>query len=212
MKKIIFKQVKHMTLTSHMKKTFQNEAKGTKDKNYNYNAIAKKRLIEFRKETKSIVPTEKPTNLARAKELGYKAKQGITVVRVRVRKGSGLHRKPVKARRPKRMGVKKLTRRKSIQSIAEERAAKKHPNCEVMNSYYIAEDGKNKYFEVILIDPANPCIKNDKKLKWLTEKQHKGRVHRGLTSAAKKSRGLHKKGKGAEKARPSQRAHDRKLK
>jgi len=39
--------------------------------------------------------------------------------------------------------------------------------------------------------------------------KHKGRVFRGKTSAGKSSRGLRNKGKGAEKLRPSLRAHGR---
>jgi large subunit ribosomal protein L15e len=36
---------------------------------------------------------------------------------------------------------------------------------------------------------------------------HRGRAYRGKTSAGKRGRGLHKKGKGAEKLRPSLRAN-----
>ncbi|ALV62505.1 LSU ribosomal protein L15e [Thermococcus sp. 2319x1] len=45
------------------------------------------------------------------------------------------------------------------------------------------------------------------KIAWIAGKAHKGRVFRGLTSAGKRSRGLLNKGKGAEKVRPSIRAH-----
>jgi large subunit ribosomal protein L15e len=40
---------------------------------------------------------------------------------------------------------------------------------------------------------------------WIIEKQHKRRVFRALTSAGKKVRSLRRKGKGAEKVRPSKR-------
>ncbi|MEM2338349.1 MAG: 50S ribosomal protein L15e, partial [Candidatus Bathyarchaeia archaeon] len=46
----------------------------------------------------------------------------------------------------------------------------------------------------------------DKDVNWICQKQHRGRVFRGLTSAGKKVRGLRKKGRGAEKARPSKKA------
>ncbi len=204
-----------MSLSKEIEKTLRKERKGVKDNDYDYKQLNKERLIEFRKEKKVIVRIPKPTNLAKAKKLGYAAKQGIIVVRVKVRKGSGLHRKPVKGRRPKRMGVKKLTRRISIQGIGEQKIAKKYPNCEVINSYLVAEDGKHKYFEAILYERDNPSIIKDKKRNWVTKKQHKGRALRGLTSAQKKSRGLQSrkgKGRGSEKARPSLRAHNRKLK
>jgi large subunit ribosomal protein L15e len=97
---------------------------------------------------------------------------------------------------------------KSIQRIAEERTAKRYPNLEVLNSYYVGEDGKYKYYEVILVDPAHPVIKSDTKINWILSQ--KGRVYRGLTSAGKKGRGLLNKGKGAEKVRPSRRANIKK--
>ena len=96
---------------------------------------------------------------------------------------------------------------KSIQRIAEERVARKFPNLEVLNSYWVGEDGKNKFYECILIDPQHPSIQNDKQLGWITGSRHAGRVHRGKTSAGKRGRGLRNKGKGAEKLRPSLKAH-----
>jgi len=41
---------------------------------------------------------------------------------------------------------------------------------------------------VILVDVNHPAIRSDKDINWILGK--KGRVHRGLTSAGKKSRGL----------------------
>ncbi len=201
-----------MGAAKHIQETFQKEFKGKKDASFDYKALQRERLIEFRKEKSAIVRLEKPTNIARAHTLGYKAKKGFVVVRVRIRKGSGLHKRPVAGRRPKRMGVRKLTRRMNIQAMAEQRASRKYPNCEVLNSYYIGDDGKNHYYEVILVDIAAPEIKSDKEIKWISGKGQKGRAFRGLTSRGKKSRGLRRKGKGAEKARPSLRAHDRQAK
>ena len=60
---------------------------------------------------------------------------------------------------------------------------------------------------MIMIDPNHPVIMSDSKINWICNRAHKGRAHRGLTSAGKKSRGLLKKGKGAEKIRPSRRKH-----
>jgi len=199
-----------MSFSAAVKETFQKEFQKEKDEFYDYKDIYRQRLIEFRKPAESIIRLDKPTNIPRARTLGYKAKQGFVVVRVRIRRGSGLHRRPNKGRKPKRMGVNKLTRRASIQSMAERRAGKKYPNCEVLNSYWIGEDGKHKFFEVILVDTANPSILSDKDVSWLADKQHKNRAERGLTSQGKKSRGLRKKGIGTEKIRPSQRANQRK--
>jgi large subunit ribosomal protein L15e len=167
------------------------------------------RKIEWRHD-ESFVRVEKPLRIDRARSLGYKAKQGYIIVRTRVRRG-GLRKPTIRGgRRAKRKGIKKITMGKSIQRIAEERTAKKYPNMEVLNSYWIGADGKHKFYEIILVDPNHPVIQNDPKINWICEPQHKGRVFRGLTSAGKRGRGLHNKGKGAEKIRPSIGAHDRK--
>lgn len=193
-----------------IQKTFEKEFKGVKEAGVDYKRILRDKLIEWRRSPNSIVRLEKPSNIARARRLGYKAKQGVFVVRVRIRKGSGAHRRPTAARRPKRMAVNKLTRSKSIQRIAEERASKKYPNCEVLNSYFVGQDGKRKYFEVILVDRDHPAVLADKHLSGIALK--KGRAERGLTSAGKRGRGMHKKGIGTEKVRPSRRAKGRQSK
>jgi large subunit ribosomal protein L15e len=57
-----------------------------------------------------------------------------------------------------------------------------------------------------MLDPSHPVIQGDPDFRWVTDVVHRGRVHRGLTSAGRRARGLLGKGKGAEKARPSVRA------
>ncbi len=166
----------------------------------------KTRLIEWRKGP-AIVKLEKPTRLDRARSLGYKAKKGIIVVRVRVRRGGRKRTRPKAGRRSKRMTARK-TLKMSYQWVAEMRAARKYRNLEVLNSYWVGKDGQYYYYEVILVDPNRPEIKADKELSWLASGKHKGRVFRGLTSAAKKSRGLRKKSREM-KVRPSLRAHRR---
>lgn len=168
--------------------------------------LLRARMIEWRKGP-SVAPLDRPTRLDRARALGYKAKQGIVVSRSRVRRG-GLRKHTIRGgRKPKQKGIAKITMAKSIQRIAEERAGKRHPNMEVLNSYWVGQDGRYKYYEVILVDPHSPSIRGDKELKWIRRPGHKGRAVRGLTSAGKKGRGLQRKGKGAEKVRPSIRAH-----
>jgi len=112
------------------------------------------------------------------------------VVRAKVRRGGRRKTRPKHGRRPKRMGVHKITPGKSLQRIAEERAARKYPNMEVLNSYWVAEDGKRKWYEIIFVEPANPVIAADENLNWICSRKHKGRVFRGKTSAGKKGRGL----------------------
>ena len=88
--------------------------------------VIRARLIEWRKGP-AIVRIKKPTRLNRARALGYKAKQGFVVVRVRVRRGGLNKSRPNKGRRPKRMGVYGYSPAKGYRWIAEERAARKYP-------------------------------------------------------------------------------------
>jgi len=168
--------------------------------------LMKQRLIEWRRQP-AVVRVERPLRLDRARKLGYKAKQGFVVARARVRRGGRRKQRPKAGRRQKRMGVKKLKPAKSIQLIAEERAARKFPNLEVLNSYWVWEDGLHKWFEVIMVDPNHPVVRSDKNINWISKNVQHGRVHRGLTSAGKEVRGLHHKGRGAEKVRPSRGAN-----
>ena len=171
--------------------------------------LAWARQIEWRRGP-SFVRVEHPLRIDRARELGYRAKPGYVVVRAKVRRGGRRKPWPMGGRHPKRRGMNKITMGKSIQRMAEERVSKRHPNMEVLNSYWVGEDGGHKYYEVILVDPQHPAIKNDPKINWICEPQHRGRAFRGLTSAGRKGRGLMYKGKGSERSRPSIGAHDRK--
>ena len=164
------------------------------------------RMIQWRKE-KNFLKVDKPLRIDRARSLGYKAKQGYIVVRARVRKGS-LRKHHIRGgRRAAAKGITKITAAKSTKRIAEERTSKKFPNMEVLNSYWVGEDGRNHYYEVILVDPFHPVIEKDTNINWITNPSNKRRVLRGKTSAGQKGRGLHYKGKGVEKVRPSIRAN-----
>ncbi|MCF2137240.1 MAG: 50S ribosomal protein L15e [Candidatus Thorarchaeota archaeon] len=168
--------------------------------------IVRSRLIVWRKQG-TIVRLERPTRLGRARELGYKAKQGYVVVRIKTGRGPREKPRPRMGRKPRSLGVRKYTPQKSRKWIAEERAARKFPNLRVLNSYWVGSDHKWVFYEVILVDPNHPVIYNDPTINWICDPTQKGRVHRGLTSAGKRSRGLRRKGKGAEKIRPSLAAH-----
>jgi large subunit ribosomal protein L15e len=160
------------------------------------------RLLTWRRQT-SVTRLERPTRLDRARAIGWKAKEGFILARVRVRRGGQGKRAIIAGRRPKRKGILRMTLKKSLQRIAEERAAKHYPNLEVLNSYWVGEDGQQKFFEVLLIDPAHPQIVSDPQVQWIVSSVHKGRAFRGLTRAGKDGRGLHWKGKGTEQFRPS---------
>ena len=185
--------------------SFISEAWGSPREGY-VGALRQDRLKAWRKDL-TVQRIERPTRLDRARTLGYKAKQGIVVARVKVRRGGLRKSRYIRNRRTRHMGMAKITMAKSIQRIAEERAGRRFRNMEVLNSYWVGEDGKHKWYEVILINPNHPAIKTDKDLKWVCESSHRGRAERGKTSAGKRGRGLMVKGKGAEKRRPSIRSH-----
>ena len=172
-----------MSFAKQVAGTFEKDVQGTKDKDYNYGAHYRQRVLKERNAGSSVMRLEGPSNLPRAHSLGYKAKQGIFVVLVRVSRGAGLFRRPTGGRRPKMMGMRKLTRGISKQVIAEKRAGKKFPNCEVLNSYWIGKDGKHYFYEVILVDRASPSVLSDSSLKWIAEGVHRHRAERGKTSA-----------------------------
>ena len=175
-----------------------------------FKQLMRTRLITWRQEG-AVTRIERPTRLDRARGLGYKAKPGYIVVRARVRRGGRRKPWPRAGRRSKRMTTHK-TPSKNLQLIAEERAARRFSNLEVLGSYWVGEDGRYKWFEVLFVDPHHPQIKNDMRINWITASQHRHRVYRGLTSAGKRVRGLRGRGTGHEHFRPSLRARRRRKK
>ena len=188
-----------MGIYRHIKEAWDNPKEGL-------GKLYQERLIQWRRNN-SVVKLDRPTRLDRARGLGYKAKEGIFVVRVRVGKGGRKRRGSLKNKRKSRRATARKVLSKSYQVVAEQRADKKYVNAEVLNSYWVGEDGKHKWYEIIMVIPSHPAIKNDNELSWISSEKHRGRVWRGLTSAGKKSRGLRNKGKGAEKVRPSSSAN-----
>ncbi|TFG19338.1 MAG: 50S ribosomal protein L15e [Promethearchaeota archaeon] len=183
----------------HISETFHNQENSYPSTNWHL-------LIKLRS-SPSVVRIDKPSNIARARSLGYKAKQGYIIVRSKIRKGSLRKLRPKMGRKPGNLGVEKITPKKNLQRIAEERASKRFPNLVTLNSYYLIEDGRSKWFEVIMVDPNHPRIVSDPKINWIAESHNKRRSPRGLTSAGKRGRGLRRKGIGAEKIRPSLQAN-----
>jgi large subunit ribosomal protein L15e len=165
----------------------------------------KERIIKWNSES-PIVRVDKPTNIARARELGYKAKEGVVIVRVRVIGGKKKRPTVSGGRKPSKSG-RYFSRRKSVQAIAEERASKKYTNCEVLNSYFVGEAGSNKFYEIILLEKSHPVILSDSQYRGVVMQSH--RVVRGLTYAGRLHRGIANKGYGTVKFRPSKRQNDR---
>jgi large subunit ribosomal protein L15e len=166
----------------------------------------RERLIKWRRQPTTL-RIDRPTRLDRARSLGYKAKPGIFVVRQRVPRGghkgeesTGIGRKPKNYRTRVDLKI-------SYQVIAERRAARQYMNnCEVLNSYWVARDGRYYWYEVIMVDKSHPAIKADPHYNWVVSHANRARAFRGLTSAGRKSRGLRHTGTGTEKMRPSRRA------
>lgn len=139
----------------------------------------KQKIITWRLEP-VVYRIERPTNLARARILGYKAKQGFVLVRTRIQKGRRKRRSPMGGRKP-RHAYLYVQPQLSHQAIAEQRVNHIYKNLEVLNSYWVGEDGEYKFFEIILADPT--------KIK-LNAFNNRGRAFRGLTSSGRKSRGI----------------------
>lgn len=153
-----------------------------------FKALLKKRLILWRR-SKSIERVEKPSRIDKARRLGYRAKKGFVVVRVRVRRGGRRRPKPSMGRKPSKAGLVKFKPKLSLQGIAEQKAQRKFTNLEVLGSYLVGQDGQYKYFEVIMVDPHSPHIKNDPKINWICNPSQRKRAMRGLTRAGRKARG-----------------------
>ncbi len=184
-----------MGMYRHIEKKFQEEYKERSE-------ILRRRISEWR-EGPAVARVTRPTNLARARKLGYKAKQGVIVARVKVERGMRKRLKPRGGRKPSKSG-RFYAYRKSSQSVAEERASRRFANCEVLNSYFVGEDGKYRFFETILLDRTSPAVISDSYYSGVIGM--KGRAYRGLTASGLKHRGMSRKGFGSKKVRPSVRS------
>jgi large subunit ribosomal protein L15e len=170
--------------------------------------ILRVRTWEFRQH-KAIHRATKPSRPDKAHKLGYKAKQGYVIWRVRVRRGNRrkLGNKGQVYGKPSNQGVLKRKFQRSLKSVAEERVGKICGGLRVLNSYWAGQDSIYKFYEVILVDPAHNAIRNDPKINWICQPVHKHRELRGVTSTGRKHRGLRCKGHKASKLRPSRRAN-----
>ena len=122
------------------------------------------KAIELRKEP-TMVRIDKPSRLDKARMLGYKAKQGFVVVRIKVGRGGMRRSRPRSGRRPKHIGVLKIKQSISMKKVAEQRVAKRYPNLEVLGSYYLYEDGRHYWYEVLLVDKNHPAVYKDKEMR-----------------------------------------------
>jgi len=159
-----------MGMYKYVKENFQKEYKER-------SPIYRARIAAWNKEA-AIVRLERPTNLVRARTLGYKAKRGFAIVRVKTGRGARKRPHPWGGRKPGK-NYAYVSPAKSLQHIAQERVARKFTNMEVLSSYWVGENSTTKFFEVILVD----------RMMCETDLQ-KGRAFRGLTHQARKHRNL----------------------
>ena len=122
------------------------------------------KAIEWRKEH-ALTRIDRPSRLQKARRLGYKAKQGIVVVRMRVGRGNMRRKRPVAGRRPKHLGVLRIKPALSMQRVAERRVLERHPNMKLLGSYYLYQEGVYLWYEVILADPLHPRIVKDREMR-----------------------------------------------
>lgn len=135
------------------KTMLKNRSQGLKDKSYTW-----------RREP-TIHRIEHPSRLDRARALGYKAKQGIIVVRVRVGRGGMRKQRPVSGRRPKHIGVVHIKQDISMKRVAERRVSEKFVNLKVLGTYFLYQDGMYSWYETVLIDTNHPSIIKDKEMR-----------------------------------------------
>merc|ERR1719498_843662 len=154
--------------------------------------VMRVRCWEYR-QLATIHKASKPSRLDKARAVGYKAKQGYSVYRVRIRRGGRKRAvgKGIVYGKPVHQGIRKLKKARSHRSVAEEKVGRHCSNMRVLNSYWVGQDA---------------AYKKDPRINWIVSEKHNKRELRGLTSAAKKYRGLRQKGYRAHGIRPSKRA------
>lgn len=169
--------------------------------------LLKIRTWEYRQRP-AVHRAEQPTYPERARKLGYRAKQGVCVYRVRVKRGC--RKRPYRGGnthgKPSNAGIYRIKPGRNLQNQGEIRVGLKCPNMRVLNSYWVGQDGVFKYFEVILVDPMHSRVRNDPRLNWICDGVMKHREARGLTSAGRKARGICKKSKSNKQIGGSRKA------
>ena len=122
------------------------------------------RAITWRRQN-AMLRIDRPSRLLRARRLGYKAKEGIIVVRMRVGMGGMRKQRPRGGRRPKHLGVTRIKADITMQQVAENRTLEKYANMKLLGSYFLYKDGHYIWYEIILADPSHPRIAKDKELR-----------------------------------------------
>lgn len=126
-------------------------------------SLLRERRILWRRQP-SVVRVERPLRIDRARGIGYKAKQGFVVLRVRVRRGGFSRPRPNSGRRPKAIGAVLHKVNVTMLEEAINRARKKYPNLYPLGAYPLTYDSLYKWFEVIMVDPYHPAVRSDNEI------------------------------------------------
>ncbi|KAG7173143.1 60S ribosomal protein L15-like 2 [Homarus americanus] len=127
----------------------------------------------------------RPTRPEKASRLGYKAKQGYVIYRIRIRRGGRKRPVPKGATygKPKSHGVNQLKPTHNLQSLAE--VCRRLGSLRVLNSYWVAQDSTFKYYKVIVLHIRHNNIMKDASINWMCNPTHGLREMHGKTSAGK---------------------------
>ncbi|MFH1106834.1 MAG: 50S ribosomal protein L15e [Candidatus Micrarchaeota archaeon] len=128
---------------SYMRKSFQ--------ETFKTRAQHLRRRMSLWRKQRTVERIEHSSDLPRARALGYKAKRGIYLARVRIRRGKRVRDKPDQGRKPGR-SVKRINPGRSLSYYAMNKTRTKFPNLVPKAAYWVGEDGMFKYFEVIMRD------------------------------------------------------------
>ena len=134
-------KVKLMGAYSYMKKSFQ--------ESFSQRSPQLRKRISIWRKQRTIERIDRPSDLPRARALGYKAMRGVYLARVRIRRGKRARDKPDQGRKPGR-NVKRVAPGRPLDYYAMEKAAHRFPNLHAVHAYWVGEDGVFKYYEVIL--------------------------------------------------------------
>jgi len=108
----------------------------------------RERVVGWRKQN-AITRIDKPSRLQRARRLGYKAKQGIVVIRMRVGTGGMRKQRPTGGRRPKHLGVTRIKADDDMKTVAERRVLQMHVKKELDLIIFLLVLGLHYFFHLL---------------------------------------------------------------
>lgn len=134
---------------------------------------------------KAIEKVKYPTRLEASKRIGYKRNIGLSLYRVKIRKGDRRVGIPNRGRSPSKLAPSKSLRL-NLKHVAERRANRKHKEMDVINSYWVGKTGSHTWYEVMMGNFNNKVLKK----RFSIKKHNKRKVFRGLTCSGRKTRNL----------------------